>query len=342
MSTTDFEEVSLFIEPPKSTIVDSLSNADGVLVVDVSNLAHRCLHAYSELKTSTGVLSGHVYGCFKILLSTIQNNLMPKKWLIAFCYDTSNSKNSRRAIMPSYKANRDPAKFSPLPDAAAALASVPGVHIVNEDREADDAIFWFSVACAKMRKEVVVLSGDKDLWPLIAYGCTVHSPNLGRGVGIADVEKRFFVSDPRKIPFVKALFGDPSDNVKGPERLFKKHVIPHLESIEELTVENFMQAVKDAPPDITPAKTKGKVLGAEALIRRNLTVIRPHVDNFSVTKHLKKSTASPENKAALEGIFKKYEFESLVGRSGIFFGDDIYSNSSIEEMVGLEKTDVGI
>jgi len=324
-----------------SKIVDNLKEAEAVLIVDVSNLVYRCAYAHEELATSDGRRSGHVFGAFQVLRSVFINDLPPKKWFIVFCYDLPTSKAFRQDILPTYKANRKQKDFNPLPEASAALANIPGLHLSHPNREADDCIYWISTWITRngyADKDIVIYSGDKDMWTFTDLpGVKVLSPNLGRMVTKEDIVKHFYVDSPSKIPLSKSLFGDPSDGIKGPNRLLKKHVVSYLEP-ENVTLESFLEAVKSS--STMPLNTKTKILEASDLIRANYKVACPDIYSFEGPGNLRKHsvrTSTGDGAEGLENVFAEYECTSLVGTSGFFFGDAIATSASLEKMFGLEK-----
>lgn len=316
---------------PTSRVVSNLSEATGLLVIDVSNLAYRSAYAYNELRTSTGAFSGHVYGSIRLILSTLKNNLSPGAWLLVFCYDGSNAKACRQAVLPSYKANRSADRFNPLHDVRAALQHIPGIHISHPDREGDDAIAWAVEKMHRQDRQLVILSGDRDLWALLEFpGVKVLSPNLKRFVTLQDVKEHYLVDDPARIPFSKALFGDVSDGIKGVERLLKKHVSPHLNAMELNNTNHFLELVENAPKDVTSLNTKSKVRGAHLQILKNLQVISPYTTGFT-TENVQKMPALAPARDALRKTLDDYECVSLAERVEELFGAEFYVDGESDD-----------
>jgi DNA polymerase-1 len=336
MSTANFEdeEPSAAVDgfAPTSRIVSSLSEATGVLIVDISNLAHRSLYAYKSLTAPDGKFSGHVFGSARLLLATIQNHVKPGKWCIVFCYDGEDAKRPRLEILPTYKGNRDPNRYDPLPDVVEMTRLMPGIHISHPEREGDDAIAWAAEKIGrpilKRGGEAVILSSDRDLWTLLGIpGLKIFSPQLklgemrrGRYVEISDIEEEYLVRDPARIPFAKAVFGD-SDNIKGVHGLRKAHVAPHLNQMAIGDVQNFMDLVELAPKTETSLNSKAKVLSSRTLIERNLKLVTAMTSGFDATNVVKNSETSSKK---LEALFERYGSKVLVSRVEDFFGADFY------------------
>lgn len=312
-------------------VVDKPGGADGCVVVDVSNLAYRSLYAYGDLTTSDGRRSGSagvVFGSVRLLLSTMKNFLSGGRWCFVFCYDGQNAKALRQQVVPEYKANRDDGRFNPIPDAKAVLRFVPGLHVELAGKEGDDAIAWMAARCAKSCAKVVILTGDRDLWALTRFSnVRVLSPNLKRFVTPQDVLEHYLVTDPARIPLAKALFGDPSDGVRGVERLMKKHVAPMLKTPGVDTPEDFyvelglLDSVDGPPPPMT-VKTHAKLLAHKEKVLRNFKVVSPDLDGFgpgAVTR----ITTCEANRQALTNFVLDYEGVALAEQLGPLFGEPL-------------------
>ena len=300
------------------------TEADRVLVVDVSNLAWRSAYAY-QLTTADGRFSGHVFGAVRLLHATLQNHVEPGRWCVVFCYDGPGGKAHRQAVLPAYKANREAREFNPCTEVAEALRLIPGVHAEAPGREGDDAVAW---AVAKTKKPAVVLSGDRDLWALTRHPhVQVFSPNLKRMVTPQDVLEHYHVTDPERIYLAKALFGDSSDGIKGVERLLKKQVAPHLNNPAVTDVATLYDAVELAPKEVTTLTTKAKLRDNRARVEANYAVVRPLPDGFG-PQTVAFTRATPENRAAFEALLTRYECKSLVARAGEFYGAEFYVDDS--------------
>jgi 5'-3' exonuclease len=321
---TPFEEEDVSCKPkgppPISRVVDRLSDASDVLVVDASNLAWRSAYAYATLQTSQGTPSGHVFGALKLCLSTLQNHLPVGRWLMCFCYDGLESKADRIKILPTYKGDRDVTRFNPCDQVSAALKTLPGIHIEHRRREGDDAMAWAAEYMKSPSRGVTVLSGDKDLWALLRFPeVKVFSPNLDRYVTTEDVKTKLHTSYPAMVPMTKALFGDPSDGIKGVHRLLKAHVAPFIDVDKTPDVVNFIKEIEASTT--IPIKTKVKILEDRSRIETNLSVILPNTAGFD-RDTVGSVRFSEAQKEAVLGVMKQFECNSLVPAIGCFFGQE--------------------
>lgn len=209
-------------------LVGSGYNTVDTLVLDVSYMAHRHAHALGQrMSTDDGRMSGHIFGCFKQLRSYV-SALKPRQ--VAFAYDRGCK--WRSALVPGYKAPRKPPDgkkaWSPGPDVERFFRNLPGVHLAHKDAEADDMIAWFAERHREATNHgaTVIYSNDRDLWQLVddndEVACIITRKPKGQprarssNIWIKEeaVRDEFGVL-PRYLSRVKALMGDPSDNIKG-------------------------------------------------------------------------------------------------------------------------------
>lgn len=310
-------------------IVGRLNDSTGVLIVDTSNIAYRACYGNPDLKTSRGEFTGHVFGALRSLLAVLQNHLDEGAWLPIFCYDGSHSKDERRQILPSYKANRDPNRFNPIPAVEMAFRMMPGLNVKHPQREGDDAIAWVVEKLNRGKRQAVVYSGDKDVWTLMKHpGVRVFSPNLERFVTAEDVLKEFHTT-PERIPLAKAFHGDPSDGVKGVERLVRKVMAPHINDAMEISVSQVYGRVRAAgedSADLTPkerakaAKLLAKVEPEFKRVCDNFRVVTANTTGFTA-EHVR---SGEQNKPRLAGALEYMECRSLLSRIDDFFGAEMW------------------
>ena len=289
-------------------LVDSPKQADIVLIIDLSNLAHRALYANSELATTTGLKSGHVFGSMRMLVSLFRD-FDDTKVCPIFCYDGKGAKLARQAVCPTYKGNRKPHEVDPIAGVKELVINLPGVHIEQDGLEGDDAIAW-AVDLVK-GKDVVVYSGDKDMVALMRFpNVKCYSPNKGRMVKPEDWIEEYKVQDPGKIPLAKALFGDASDNIKGVERLIKKQVEPVLNSDKCIDVASFYDILETKPESMTDNMYQ-KTLEAKERVLINYQIILANTKVF-LKESVKRTIKSTENRDKLLEVLTKYECVSVL------------------------------
>lgn len=297
----------------RSSIV-SAKEADNFLLIDVSHLAFRSAYAYPN-KTTTGLFTGHVFGALTLVLSTLRNDLPAGKWGLVFCLDGLGAKKERQKIVSNYKENRKKPDFMPIPDVQQALCLLPGIKLQHLLREGDDAIAFMAQKVSQKGKKAVILTSDKDVWPLSSLpGVSVFPPALGRFVKEEDVIKHFYDPDPRKIYLTKAILGDTSDNIKGANRLSRKNcIVKYLTSDPD----EFFISVDEDPEKVLSPLNRQKLLDAEQQIRDNLSIILPKTDLFEP------ELLSGDKEAFLD-LLKKYECNTLIEKVDHFFGQEFW------------------
>jgi 5'-3' exonuclease len=228
--------------------------------------------------------------------------------VMCFCYDGKNAKDFRRTIVPTYKANRIPRDIDPLPEVCEVLRLWPGLHLLEDSKEGDDAMAY----AVKMRqgKPCVILTGDRDLWSLLQFpNVKVFSPNLKRFVEDSDIYEAYhLVNNPGRIYLAKALFGDASDGIKGVERLTKKQVEPFLNALNVDTPEAFYQTMGPIKPQCVSLKNWDKLQLEKSRVQKNYEVVLPQLD-FKQESVVKVSGDFSNLKAKL----LEYECFSLIG-----------------------------
>ncbi|OHV63663.1 5'-3' exonuclease H3TH domain-containing protein [Pseudofrankia sp. BMG5.36] len=142
-------------------------------------------------------------------------------------FDGEHGAASRQATDPGYKANRpsdDQARrpLGALADIKTGLDLFAVTWLELADAEADDIIATLTHT-ARLTRDVLILSTDQDYYQLLAepagQGGSVRILNTARRpgtrlVGPADVLARYGVT-PAQFPDLRALAGDPADNIPG-------------------------------------------------------------------------------------------------------------------------------
>lgn len=187
------------------------------LLVDGSHLARRNYHG-QNLKTSTGVRTGLVYGFINSLLFA-QRKVEAHRVYVA--WDTAGGSAFRKAILPLYKGNRsvvEPEYLEDLEMLKTVLKALGVCQLSSEVGECDDVIGYL---CKALDGEKYILSGDKDFYQL--QGPMVILMSTDCEFILSDVEGRLPLREgskiiwlkPDQITSYKAIRGDASDNIPG-------------------------------------------------------------------------------------------------------------------------------
>ena len=203
------------------------------IFVDSNAVAHYVKHGLKPSLTKLDLRSGVIFG---FLLQV--KNLAKRFGTDRFAFFWDNPVNFRKTIYCLYKANRSlnkTAKDQELDKAAQEQMDQLRDYVLLEigfgnvfdanGYEADDLIAAATPICPK--EEIIIVSSDTDLYQL-----------LRNKVAIWDMRKKQTITHdsfyyeyglyPKDWPMVKAIAGDPSDNIRGIERIGKVIALKYL------------------------------------------------------------------------------------------------------------------
>jgi DNA polymerase-1 len=215
-----------------------------LLLVDGNALVHRAFHALPPLTvTRTGETVGAVYGFAMMLIKAI-NELKPTHYAIAF---DRKAPTFRHNLYNRYKANR-PAMPDELANQFGRVREVVEAFRIPifelDGYEADDILGTLSSQASQEGMETVIVTGDADIMQLVSRNVKTFYPRPGGSFSEAvlydeeAVKQRYGVS-PSQIADLKALKGDPSDNIPGVAGVGEKtalKLIDQFGSVEQMLV----------------------------------------------------------------------------------------------------------
>jgi DNA polymerase I len=189
-----------------------------LVILDANHLMHRAFWAIQRsLSTSSGELTNAVFGVSSMLI-TILNREHPDA--IIACFD-DGKETVRHKEYEEYKAGRSetPDEFYTQIPRVHQCFEVFGVPILsNPEYEADDLIGAVALRGKKEGYDVVIVSGDKDLFQMAGSNIRIAVPHKGYSEPEyldADGVKENLGVTPEQVPDYKGLVGDSSDNLKG-------------------------------------------------------------------------------------------------------------------------------
>ena len=190
-----------------------------LVVIDGANAIYRAFFAIPGLRSPDGTPTNAALG-FATMLAKVVREEAPD--LIAVAFDPRGG-SFRKRVFEGYKAGRDaqPEDLSSQIPLVREIIEAWGIPLLEvPDFEADDVIGTL-VAKAPDDVRVTILSTDKDLMQLVSDRVTLLDGIKDRRYEPADVEKRFGVP-PEKMLDLRALVGDPSDNIPGVKGIGEK------------------------------------------------------------------------------------------------------------------------
>jgi DNA polymerase-1 len=187
-------------------------------LLDGHSLAYRAFYALPEdLRTTTGQVTNAVYGFTSMLIKLLADRAPDR---IGVMFDRGRPAQ-RLALLPTYKANRaeSPDAFrSQIPLIFEVLDALAIPRVMREGVEADDLIATYATAAVAAGMDVVIVSGDRDVFQLVGDHVSVIYTRRGISdtvlMDTAAIVDKYGV-DPERYPQLAALRGDPSDNIPG-------------------------------------------------------------------------------------------------------------------------------
>ena len=187
-------------------------------LLDGHSLAYRAFYALPEdLRTTTGQVTNAVYGFTSMLIKLLADHAPDR---IAVMFDRGRPAQ-RLALLPTYKANRSesPDAFrSQIPLIFEVLDALAIPRIMLEGTEADDLIATYTSAAVAEGMDVLIVSGDRDVFQLVDDQVSVVYTRRGISdtvlMDTAAIVAKYGV-EPSRYAQLAALRGDPSDNIPG-------------------------------------------------------------------------------------------------------------------------------
>ena len=303
-----------------------------LLIVDGHAMVFRAWFSIPERLNSNNIDTRGAYGFINTLIKSIRENGITH---IAVCFDTK-AKTFRDEIFPEYKAQRPPADpdlHKQIPIAIDLLDSL-GIPVFEKDGfEADDLVGTISSIANQNHVESLILTGDADQLQLVNEQTKVLMYSGFGDIRIYDPEKvkeRYDGLGPEFVAEIKALEGDPSDNIPGVPGVGKKaartlllefghfdNLFDNLEKIEnvELRGAKRIQAIMTENVDIAK-----KCLELTNIVR-----------DVDIDFEINKCKFSNHNINEIIRVFESYELRNSLNnlRSIINFDDNLSDNKSI-------------
>jgi len=182
-------------------------------LIDGSGYIFRAFYAIQRLSTKDGFPTNALFGFLKMVLKTIDTANSSK---VAIIFDAGR-KTFRNDLYPEYKANRDecPPELVQQMPYFRELSKAIGLPVLEAPGyEADDIIATLTAKLVAQKKDVVIVSGDKDLMQLVSDHVTIWDTMKDKRYKAPEVVEKFGVG-PTQVTEVLALTGDTSDNVPG-------------------------------------------------------------------------------------------------------------------------------
>ncbi len=299
-----------------------------MMLIDGNSIINRAFYAMPLLSNKNGEYTNAVYGFLNIFFKFLDEE-KPDNIVVAFDLPAPTF---RHELFEEYKGTRRgmPDELRPqLPLLKNLLCKMNICIVEKEGFEADDVLGTIAKASEKKGKDVVVISGDRDLLQICSNKIKVRIPKTKGG----KTEVEDYTEDdvfnlmgvtPLEYIDVKALMGDTSDNIPGVPGIGEKTALKIIQQFK--SVEN---AIQNAPL-VTPKKASENLtaFAQQALLSKRLAEINLDVPIEFDINETKLDLTKVYNPHAFEEI-KRLEFKTYFSRFDII-EQPISTNASFE------------
>ena len=288
-----------------------------LLIIDGNSILNRAFYAIKGskmLSKSDGTPTNAVFGFINILNKYLEEE---KPDYLAIAFDLK-AKTFRHNLYDGYKANR-----KGMPDELAAQMPIvkqvlKAMNIAAtevEGLEADDLIGIYSKTAEDEGMRVSVLTGDRDALQLVSEQVSVIIPTTSKGQTLTTKYTPDEILDkygviPSALIEIKALMGDPSDNIPGVKGVGEKTAIDLIKQYG--TIDRIYENL-DA---ITKEKLKVNLEECRELayLSRILgTIIRKKEGLTEISEFKRREI----NKKELLTLYQDLEFNSFIKKLGL-------------------------
>ena len=299
-----------------------------LLILDSNSILNRAFYGVRYLSARDGTPTNAIYGFLNILLKLIKEQ---EPDYICAAFDVK-APTFRHKQYEGYKAQRKPMPeglAAQMPLAKDVLRAMGVTILEKEGYEADDIIGTVARLCEESEISCFIATGDKDDLQLASDKTkvilTVTKSGYNETIIYDDkaVKEKYHVT-PTEFIDVKALMGDPSDNIPGVKGVGEKtamsliekhHSIEYIyENIDDIGLKGTMlQKMKDGREMAFMSKEL-------ATINRNTPI------EFNAEECVFDGF---ENNGELYEILKRLELNSIIKKLDLSGGDNVKENEDI-------------
>jgi len=228
-------------------------------LVDGDGLLYRAANAIPYFTNARGLPTNGLHG-FAAMMWSLLRTARPSHAGVAFTADPPLIKHR---LDPDYKINHyeHPDEIKQQMPYAMQFVKALGLQVfLEQGYEADDVIATLLHQHRRMHARIV--SSDRDFYQLVSDRARVLAPVRGvsemRDVGPAEVRALYGIA-PSQIPDLKALMGDPSDDIPGVRGIGPKTAAALLQAFPtvELLLKNLPQVnIPGVRPRLQPMQDR--------------------------------------------------------------------------------------
>jgi len=277
-------------------------------LIDISSYFYRAFHALPPLSNTRGVPTNATLGVTTMLLKVLRERA-PQHLALVF---DAKGPTFRHNLYKEYKAHRPPmpeALVTQLPYIKKIIDALNLPAVVHQGYEADDLICTLVRRAREEGWAVSIISGDKDLLPLVADGVDMWDPMKEVRYDPAAIREKYGL-EPGELVEVRALAGDASDNIPGVPGIGEKTALKLIARYHSL--ENLLAHLEDIKEKALKARLQEHA--EQARLSRQLTELEAQVP---LTVDLEALHPGPPDRDALRQLFVELEFSRLVKELGV-------------------------
>src|SRR6476646_1716373 len=280
-----------------------VSSRPTLYLIDGSAYIYRAFFALPALNNSKGLQTNAVYGFTTTLMKIIREH---QPHGLAVVFDEAGP-TLRHEAYQAYKAQRPP-----MPEGMS--AQIPFIHRIVEalnipvvrqaGYEADDLIGTLAVQAERAGYDVVIVTGDKDMFQLLTPHVRIYDPVKSKWVGEAECLERFGV-EPARVVEVMGLMGDSTDNIPGVKGIGEKTATKLIAQFG--TIEELLRRVEE----VTPARVKTFLIeqAENARLSRMLATIETRAP---VEFHPEQYQLKPADQERFADLLRELGFTTLL------------------------------
>jgi DNA polymerase-1 len=283
-------------------------NTRSLDLIDISSYIYRAFHAIRGLSTSQGFPTNAAFGVTNMLLKVLRER-QPQYLALAF---DSKAPTFRHQQFAAYKAQRPPMPEElamQLPYIRKIIAGLNLPTLEAEGFEADDIICTLVGQARAQGFTVEIVSGDKDLLPLVGAGVTMWDPMKDQRYDEEAIKEKFGLT-PEELIEMRSLAGDPSDNIPGVPGIGEKtaqKLISRFHSVENLLAH--LGEIKEKT-----LRTRLEEHAEQARLSRQLTQL---VCQVPLAVDLEALRPGPPDRESLRQLFVELEFSKFNKELGV-------------------------
>ena len=280
-----------------------VSSRPTLYLIDGSAYIYRAFFALPALNNSKGLQTNAVYGFTTTLMKIIREH---QPHGLAVVFDEAGP-TLRHEAYQAYKAQRPP-----MPEGMS--AQIPFIHRIVEalnipvvrqaGYEADDLIGTLAVQAERAGYDVVIVTGDKDMFQLLTPHVRIYDPVKSKWAGEAECRERFGV-EPARVVEVMGLMGDSTDNIPGVRGIGEKTATKLIAQFG--TIEELLRRVEE----VTPPRVKTYLVeqAENARLSRMLATIETRAP---VEFHPEQYQLKPADQERFADLLRELEFTTLL------------------------------